>query len=294
VAQSELNASKADRDSATAQKKAADQQAKIAANKGHADIASAQAEVKQAQAALATARANVAQTPAYEQNLAALQASVDVARAGLKNAQAQMANTVLTAPMDGFVTTRYADPGSVASSSQPVLAIQAIGQVYVTFPAPEDVARAIKPGTPATVKFDALPGESIVAKVARVNPSADPQSRQFNVRLIVNNPAGHIKPGMFARVSLVTSRAKDALVVPREAVDETGGGAVVTVVGPKDVAQKRVVALGPRDSSVIAITHGLRAGEKVVTLSADPLTDGQTVKIAGEKRKAPEGPAREG
>jgi RND family efflux transporter MFP subunit len=294
VAKGQLNAAQAQRDSAVAQKKAAEQQARIAKNKGNADIAAAKARVKQAQAALDTARANTAQTPAYAQNLAALEASVDVARAGLKNAEAQLANTVLRAPMDGYVTARYADPGSIASSSQPVLAIQAIRQVYVTFPAPEDVAHTIQPGTPATVRFDAVPGKSYVAKVAAVNPAADPESRQFTVRLAMDNAAGQIKPGMFARVSMVTSRVKDALVVPREAVDETETGATVTVVGPNDVAETRIVALGPRDANVVAVKHGLRAGERVVTLSANPVKDGDTVKVAGSEKQAARAASPEG
>lgn len=283
VAKGQLESAQAQRDSTVAQVKAAEQQARIARNKGKADIASAAAQLKQAQAGLSTARANTAQTPAYAQNLAALQASVDVAEAGLKNAQAQMANTVLRSPMDGVVTARYADPGSVASASQPVLAIQALKQIYVTFPAPEDVARAIQPGIPATVRFDALPGKSWVAKVSAVNPAADPDSRQFTVRLLLDNSAGKIRPGMFARVTIVTSRVKNALVVPREAVNETDTGTTVTVVGPDDVAETRVVALGPRDANVVSVRHGLRAGEKVITLSASSVKDGDAVKVGGSR-----------
>lgn len=285
VANGQLKSAQAQRSSAAAQKKAAQQQANIARNKGKADIASAEAAVKQAQAALATAKANTAQAPAYTQNLAALRASVDVAKAGLKNAQAQLANTVLKAPMDGFVTARYADPGSVASSSQPVLAVQALKQVYITFPAPEDVARAIGPGSPATIRFDALPGKSWVAKVSAVNPAADPDSRQFTVRLTMDNTAGQIRPGMFARVSIVTSRVKNALVVPREAVEQSEDGARVTVVGSDDVAETRIVDLGPRDANVVSVKHGVKAGERVVTLSAAPVKDGDTVKVSGEQKK---------
>jgi RND family efflux transporter MFP subunit len=285
VAKGQYNSAVAQRDSAVAQKNAAEQQARIAKNKGNADISAAKAEVQQARATLATARANTAQTPAYEQNLAALRASVEVARAGVRNAEAQLANTVLRAPMDGSVTARYADPGSVASSSQPVLAIQGVGQVYVTFPAPEDVARTIQPGNPATVRFDAVPDRSFVAKVAAVNPAADPTSRQFSVRLVMDSAGGQVKPGMFARVTLVTSRLKGAVVVPREAVTDGENGASVTVVGADSVAEQRIVSLGPRDANVVAVKQGLRVGEKVVTLSAGAVADGQTVKIGGAEAK---------
>ncbi|HEY3412536.1 MAG TPA: efflux RND transporter periplasmic adaptor subunit [Armatimonadota bacterium] len=282
VAKGGLNVAKAQLDSARAQLNSAQQQARIVATKGKTDIVAAAAQVKQAKATLATARANVVQEPAYRQNLAALQATVDASVAQLRSAQAQLSDAVLISPVSGYVTGRYLDPGAMASPTTPILAVQAVRQVFVSVPAPEEVATRMALGDHGTVRIDALPGKTFVGKVTQINAAADPTSRQFTVRLVVDNPTGLLKPGMFARASIVTRRIKDALVLPREAVTIGPDGATVTVVND-DVASIRPITTGASDSSGISIDSGLQAGEKVVVMSAAPLRDGQKVRIGAGK-----------
>jgi RND family efflux transporter MFP subunit len=284
VAQSQLNSATAGRDSALAQKQAADNQASIVKTKGQADIDAARAVVVQARAALEYARANRAQKPAYQQNLAALRATVAAAQAALRNAEAQRANTVLTSPLNGFVTDRLMDPGAMATPGQPILGVQSMRQVWVTVPVPEEVSRKIYVGLPTQVRFDALPGRTFAGKVVQVNPAADPQSRQFSIRVMLDNPRNQIKPGMFARVTMATDHLRNMTVVPREAVQQGATGATVTVVDAGNVARRRPVTLGASDADSIAITQGVQPGERVVTMSAAPVKDGQTVRIGGSKR----------
>jgi HlyD family secretion protein len=285
VARGQRGAAVAARDSAAAQLQAAQQQADIVKTKGVADIEAARAKVAQAQAALEYARANRAQKPAYQQNLAALKAAVAAAQAALRNAEAQRANTVLTSPLDGFVTGRSMDPGAMPTPGQPILTVQAIRQVWVTIPVPEEVSRRITFGLPAAVTFDALPSRTFTGKVTQINPAADPMSRQFAVRVTLDNPQNLIKPGMFARVSMVSERVRDAVVVRREAIQQGPSGPTVIVVTDASVVQRRPVSLGASDPNHIAVTHGLQPGERVVILSATPLKDGQVVRIGGSGKK---------
>jgi HlyD family secretion protein len=280
VAKGGLDSAKAQLDSANAQLNSARQQARITVTKGKTDIIAAKSQVKQSRATLATAKANISQTPAYQQNLAALQAAVDAAVAQLHDSQAQLADAVLTSPVSGFVTARYLDPGSVASPSQPILAVQVVRQVFVTVPAPEEESRLLTPGQIGTVRFDAMPGKTFTGKVVQVNPAADPTSRQFNVRLILDNPRNVLRPGMFARVSIVTSRARNVIAVPREAVKIGREENTVTVVAD-DTASIRSVETGVQDANGIAITSGLREGEKIVVMSASTVKDGQKVRVGG-------------
>jgi HlyD family secretion protein len=293
VAKGGLNVAKAQLESARAQQNSAQQQARIAVTKGKTDIVAAGAQVKQAKATLATARANIVQEPAYRQNLSALQAAVDAALAQLHSAQAQLSDAVLLSPVSGYVTDRFLDPGAMASPSQPVLAVQAVRQVFVSVPTPEDVATRMVLGDTGTIRLDSLPGKTFTGKVTQVNAAADASSRQFVVRLIVDNPAGLLKPGTFARASIVTRRIKGALVLPREAVTRSRDSVTVTTV-KDDIASIRPVTTGPSDSSGIAIESGLQTGEKVVVMSAAPLRDGQKVRVDGGKdggsgRRGPSG-----
>jgi RND family efflux transporter MFP subunit len=287
VQQSALEIAQGLLNSAAAQHDAAQQQASIVKTKGTADIAASQAKVEQARASLEYANASTSQKSAYQQSLSALRSSVDAAKAALRSAEAQRSDTVLVSPLDGFVTGRYVDPGAMASAGQPILAVQFVKQVWVTISVPEEISTLVHIGQPATVTLDALPGQRFAGSVVQFNPSADLQSRQFMVRVILSNDRNLFKPGMFAHVSLETERAKNAVSVPHEAVQEDKSGAYVVVVelgkqGGK--AQRRSVITGVSDDSFTAIDQGVKPGEKVVTLSAFPVRDGMSVRAGGGRR----------
>jgi HlyD family secretion protein len=270
--------------SATAQKASVDQQLKIAKAKGKADVAASRARRDQAEASLDYAKANTAQKPAYQQSLAALRSSVSAARATLRSAQARRQDTVLTSPLDGYVTGRYADQGAMATPGQAILAVQFIKQVWVSVSAPEEVSTKLHLGQPATIKLDAFAGQTFTGNVIQINPSADPQSRQFMVRVILSNTGNLLKPGMFGRVTFETDRINHSVAVPREAVQQDTFGSYVMLVDKAGKAKRQSVTPGLDDTSFISIEQGVRPGDKVITMSAFPVRDGQAVKVGGAKR----------
>jgi RND family efflux transporter MFP subunit len=278
VSSTQLNSSKALLALAVSQKSSADQQLAITITKTKSDIAAADAKVNQAVAALKYARANRAQNPAYEQNLAALRSVVVAAQAQLRNVQSQLEDCVLRSPIDGFVTARYVDPGAIISPTQPVVAVQALRDIFVDTTAPEDIAGLLRPGQTTDIQFDGLPGRKYHSTITQITPAADPQSRLFPVRTTLTNRDAAVKPGMFARVSMVTNRIADAIVVPREAVQRTKTEASVIVVDDRGIAQRRTVRVGAEDAKGIQILEGVSPKELVVTLSNGRIKDGQTVK----------------
>ena len=206
-----------------------------------------------------------------------------MAEAQLKNAQSLLSDTSLRSPVSGFVTTRYLDPGTVMTAGTPILAIQSARQVFVTTSIPEEISPKIHAGHSAQVQFDALPGRDFTGVVKEVNPSADPQNRQFTLRVTLENPANQFKPGMYGRVTLITESFPQVLVVPREAIHAEKSGNFVVVIDDKSVATHRPVKTGPEDSLGVSISEGLQPGEKVVILSQNLLKDGQKVRTGGAK-----------
>lgn len=280
VANQQLQAAMAVRDSARAQKRASQEQARIVRTKGGADVESARQRLAQAEAALQYARANRAQTPAYRKSLAALQSTVDAARAAVQSNEARRADTVLLAPMDGYVTARSADPGTTAQPGQAILTLQSFRDIWVSFPVPDTVGPSLSSGTEVTVTFDAIPGQRFTADVVQINPSADPQGRQFTIRAAMKNAEGYFKPGMFAHVLVETARAGGVVAVPREAVLQDRQGSYVMVISD-DTAHHRAVTTGLSDAAFITITRGVNAGEKVVTVASRPVKDGDPVTSGG-------------
>ncbi|MEO7715472.1 MAG: efflux RND transporter periplasmic adaptor subunit [Capsulimonas sp.] len=297
VAIAQLNSAKASRASAQSLLESARHQAQIVRTTQKTTIASSLTKVTQAQAALRNAKANTTQPAAYRANLTALQADVASAQADLTNARAQLAQTSLISPIDGFVSARYADPGTLASPGSPVLALQALRQVWATIAVPQEQIRHIGVGQNAEVTVDSLPGRKLTGRVIQVNPSGDPASRDFTVRLAMNNGDGALKPGMFARVSLITESYPHVTTIPPEAVEKDQDGSFVWLITPDGKLQRTPVQTGASSAAAVEITKGIQPGDQVVTVSGGRLKDGQDVKInspteisnkkgGGKKRRA--------
>ena len=287
AAQSQLRSATAARGSAEAQKKAAENQLSITKVKGQADVEAARQKLLQMQAALENAVANKPQIPAYQQSLKALRATVAVNQASVAAARAQLSDTVLTSPLDGYVTGRFMDPGAVATAGQQILEVRFFGNVWVNVSVPSEVAGKLATGQTITVVFDGLPGRTFTATIVQLNPSADPQAHQFTVRAALSNPTGELKPGMFGNASIVTARSPHAVAVPREALQTGDTGPYVIVVGADKLAHFTPVVTGLADGNYTSITSGLAAGENVVVLTSAPVKDGGKVDTGGAAGGAP-------
>ncbi|HEX2950694.1 MAG TPA: efflux RND transporter periplasmic adaptor subunit [Armatimonadota bacterium] len=278
TARGQVESAEAALSAAQAGEHSVEQQANVTRASVDANLATAKAKEAQAQASVDLANANVNQSPAYKESLKALRAGIDAARASLDSAIAKVDDTILRSPLDGVVTARNMDPGSMASPSQSILTVQAMKQVWVTIAVPEDVCAKIHVNQPAAATFDALGGQTFNARIAEINPAADLSSRQYTVRVILDNKDNRFAPGMFARVSLATDKAAHMLAVPREAIkQQDDGSSYVVVAGPDKKAEFRPVETGPNDASWIAILSGITPSEKVVVMSASPVREGQTL-----------------
>ncbi len=286
VAKAQRGAAMAQRDSNLTLRTVAEKQVEIVKLKGPADLQASAAKLEQAKAALELAKANTAQKPAYQQNIAALRANLLAAEANLKNIITQRAEAVLISSLDGYVTARSLDVGAMASPGQAILTVQEFRDVWVAMPLPEEASRKVRIGQTASITFDALPGKNFSGKTVQVNPSSDPNSRQFMVRVLLSNAQNMIKPGMFARVKILMDRTEQVVAIPKEALQQRPEGKYVIVVGKDNVARFHPIVVGASDSDYTAIPNGLEVGDKIVVLSASPVKEGQEVKVDTKKPEA--------
>jgi RND family efflux transporter MFP subunit len=245
-----------------------------------ADIESAKARLAQANSALKTAEGNRAQLPANRANLNALKAGVDVADAQLKGATSQKSDTELRSTIFGTVTKRAADPGSIATSGQPLLTIESTNSIFVDANIPIDQSARIQKGDHVDLTIDGLPDSKISARVDQIVPSANVQDRQVLVRIRIQNQEDAIKPGMFAKVLIETNRVDSKVVIPIDAVKKDK----ILVITAENKAEERDVVLGERDENNVEVLSGLAVGERVVVLSFTPVKDGGSVTITAERR----------
>lgn len=281
VGQGQVAAAQAAVESAQADLSSAKDQLSIVKNQGRANIAAAKAKSQQAQATLKAAVSNKSQAPAYQANIDALRAAVTAAEAQYQASVVNLKETNLVSPIDGAVTARDADPGDLASPGKAVLTVQALKWVYVNTAVPMEEAANVQEGMNAQVTIDTLPGKVFTGPITNLNPSADPTSRQFTVRIRLENPGNLLKPGMYARVAVVTSSVHAAAAVPIEAVTNGKQGPTVTVVDKSAVAHVVPVVLGTTDGKQDEIKSGVNPGDQVVVLAYSPVKDGQTVSLPG-------------
>jgi multidrug efflux pump subunit AcrA (membrane-fusion protein) len=127
------------------------------------------------------------------------------------------------------------------------------------------------------VKVDALGGEVFVGKVDQILPEADPGSRTFQVKLLVPNPQGKVRPGFFARATLV-SKSETQLVVPKDAVVARGTNAHV-VAAREGKAVIVPVKRGASEGSMIAVVGELTEKDQVVTRGNEALRGGEPLML---------------
>lgn len=246
-----------------------------------ADIANSQFNTVSAKATLDEAQAGVSKTATFQQQLMARQALVEAAEAELQAAQLQLQQTVLKSPVDGFVSDRKLDPGAVASVGSVLLTVQAGGEVWVVSALPQEIYRYVEKGEECKVAVDGLRGREFTAHVFAKDAAVDAASRQFNIRVKIDDEEGLVKPGMFARVRLTLGPPGPRLVVPSSALyekDDEVRTAIVYVVKEGKV-EKRKVDYGLANDKVTMIRQGLSEGEQVVITTATALTDGQEVQV---------------
>ena len=268
------------------------------------DIASALAQLQQQQVNLETAISNQQNVQLRRDDITAAQAAIQQAKAAVQQQQATLAYdqqqiyfASIRSPIDGIVAARETEPGQIASPGTNLMRVVNVKTVYYEPTVSETDFSETTVGDPVSVQVDALPGRSFNGVVKAVYPAASSGSRQFTLRVAVPNPTNELRPGMFARGSLMADVHRDVVVVPASALVPVQGDAIaassdgtatggtslppqqVFLVGPGNKAVARKVGVGIVTASQAEITRGLNPGDSLITVGQGQLMPGQPVKI---------------
>jgi RND family efflux transporter MFP subunit len=205
-------------------------------------------------------------------------ANVKVAAAMLAEADARLNRTRVVAPADGIVLTRKAEVGQTASpGGEALFRLANGGEIEMRGQVAEQDMAVLTVGQPADVRLvgSAQPFEGRVRLLGAV---IDPVTRLGDIRISLKpNPA--LRPGAFARGSVLVSKAERA-VLPQTAVLSDVKGPYVYVVGQNNRVERRDVQVGGTTSAGIIITKGLSGSERIVTTAAGFLREGEKVNLA--------------
>lgn len=173
------------------------------------------------------------------------------------------------APIDGTVIQREVTQGELVGPEKDALFVLAdMRSLWVLADVPEAQSGAVAVGQPVEITVVALPGEVIKGTVAYLSPELDASTRTARVRVEVDNPAGRLRAGMFARAEITAAApgGEPVVAVPDEAIQTVEGESAVfvPVAGEANTFAKRPVTIGPAVGGMVPIVAGLKAGEPFV------------------------------
>lgn len=211
-------------------------------------------------------------------------------RANLDLAKTRLSKTMIRAPFAGRVGLRQVSPGDYLQPGQAIVNLEDIRSIKVDFHVPEIHLPQIKTGLTVNIRVDALPDRLFVGKIYAIDPRIDEATRTILLRASTPNAGGELRPGLFARVSVVLDQRPNAILIPEQAVVPLGDAKFVyrVVDGKAALAQ---VTIGQRFEGLVEIIEGLGANDTVVTGGQTKLFEGAPVMVINPAAAKPELPA---
>jgi RND family efflux transporter MFP subunit len=219
-------------------------------------------------------------------HLAVIEAQIAAAEASRSAATITRDDTTLRSPLDGLLIERAVEAGELISPGKPAFVIADTSFVKAQFGVPDLDAQRLRLGSALTVELDALPGKEFAGQITSISPSADQKTRLFEVEVSIRNPERLLKVGMIASLTLASAPMEEALpVVPLNAIlrskDQPDQYSlfVIETEGGKERGHLRSVTLGDAYGNRVAVTTGVKVGERVITSGGSRLIDGEAVQV---------------
>jgi RND family efflux transporter MFP subunit len=254
-----------------------------------ANAAKAQAAVTEKEKALAYANAELdradrllAAKAVSRREQARAAANVIAATAELEQARAELARSsewlehltaphdshddiVIYSPITGVVLKRNVTLGTVVNEASDLMIVANLDTLWAIAEAPQQQASSARVGQQVEIKVSTFGDRRFTGRVVHIGETLSAETRTAQVRCLVQNPRGDLKPEMYATISIASEKDEEVVAAPGEAVIEMQGEQAVFVALGDGLFEKRPVQTGRQQNGRIEITGGLQPGERVVT-----------------------------
>ena len=216
---------------------------------------------------------------AAQRTLASAQAGMADAQARLTAAQKQLEKTTFRAPFDGLVSERPVNTGDVVQSGTAIVSVVNPASMRLEGSVPAEQLSTLKVGTPVLFTVNGYGSQTFTGRIDRINPTADPATRQVRVYVTIPNVKSALVGGLFAD-GRVATESRQGIMVPTSAVDERGISPIVLRIRT-GVVERVPVQLGVRDnaSDQVELRAGVSAGDTLLASAAQGLAPGTRVRI---------------
>ncbi|WP_245600954.1 efflux RND transporter periplasmic adaptor subunit [Marinobacterium jannaschii] len=242
-----------------------------------AEMRQAQARVKLSQIAYDRATNLLQKRVGSEQSRDQAFAELEVDRAQLALASTRLEKMTVKAPFSGITGLRLVSPGDYVNPGQELVELTDISSLKVDFRVPEIYLQTLKPGSQIEVEIDAFPGQRFQGEVYAIAPGSDSRAHNIQVRARIKNTDGALRPGLFAKVELIASRDKTALMIPEQAIIPQDSGFFVLRMKEDKTVEMAPVVLGQRRPGIVQISSGLNPGDVIVTAGQLKLFPGMPI-----------------
>ena len=214
----------------------------------------------------------------WENDIALAEAQVNQAKATLELNKAQLANLVILSPMNGGITKRFVDPGTMVKDTTPILTLMDLAEMKMVVNVIEKEFIHLQTGQAVKITVTAFPDRVFSGRIEIITPALELQSRTAEIQISIPNPGLVLKPGMFGRAEVLLRSNPQAVLVPIQSLMTEGGQDWLYVLKDDKVARRPVRKGAVRDT-VVEILQGVVPGERVITAGQTALKDGAKVRL---------------
>lgn len=215
---------------------------------------------------------------ATEQQYTTSKLQMDIALKAVDLYKVRLSKGYVVSPISGVVDAKFMNRGEMTGPGVPILSIVNISKVKISCGIPERYVTQISRGETVKITFDVLPDEEFKGDITYVSPTINPQSRTFEVEIILNNSDRRLKPEMSANITFTNLKVDDAVVLPQDYVVDNGDEKFVFVL-EGDIAKKKIIKVGGRSDNKVLIEEGLNKGETLINVGFQGLNDGDKVSV---------------
>jgi membrane fusion protein (multidrug efflux system) len=233
-------------------------------------------------------------------NLLTAKAGVSSAKAGVVDAELNLSYTRIHAPISGLIGKRLVAPGNLVGKGEATLldTVSSIDPIRVNATLSEAeylhffANRKERANVPTGLELMLADGSvyPYKGKFVIVDRAVDEKTGTLNVVAEFPNPQGLLRPGQFGRVRAVAEMAKDALLIPKRAVQEIQGMKSVLVVGADNMVALRTIQPGETVGDLLIVRDGLKPGERVIVDGVQKARPGSKVNPSMLAASSPSGP----
>lgn len=204
------------------------------------------------------------------------QAELNQKIAELKQAKILLEDTLIIAPISGFIAGKYVETGSVVSPNTVLCTIVSIENVKAKIDVDEKDLIMLYENMPVKIEVDSFPNRKFEGNIERISPVLDNTTHLGKVEIKISNPNKILKPGMFVKIQISIKSQLNALIIPSIAVINKNGHDIV-YIAKEGKALERKVRLGVSDDERIEVVEGLNEGDWIIITGQQSLQDGDRI-----------------